>query len=67
MTNRLLIIPARGGSKRIKLKNIKLFKKKPIIYYPIKEAVKSGRKSFLAGRMKRKNLAAPSSPTDGLI
>ena len=41
MTNRLLIIPARGGSKRIKLKNIKLFKKKPIIYYPIKEAVKS--------------------------
>jgi CMP-N-acetylneuraminic acid synthetase len=39
--NRLMIIPARGGSKRIKNKNIKLFKSKPIIYYPIKEIIKS--------------------------
>ena len=38
---RLLIIPARGGSKRIKNKNIKKFKKKPIIYYTINSAVKS--------------------------
>tara|TARA_Y100000996_G_scaffold414689_1_gene406328 strand:- start:1672 stop:2361 length:690 start_codon:yes stop_codon:yes gene_type:complete len=38
---RLLIIPARGGSKRIKNKNIKKFKKKPIIYYTIDSAVKS--------------------------
>ena len=38
---RLLVIPARSGSKRIKNKNIKLFFGKPIISYPIKEAVKS--------------------------
>lgn len=38
---RLLIIPARSGSKRIKNKNIKLFDGKPMISYPIKEAIKS--------------------------
>ena len=38
---RLLIIPARGGSKRIKNKNIKKFKNKPIIFYTIDNAVKS--------------------------
>ena len=38
---RLLIIPARGGSKRIKNKNIKIFNYKPIIYYPLKAAKKS--------------------------
>jgi pseudaminic acid cytidylyltransferase len=37
----IAIIPARSNSKRIKKKNIKLFDKKPIIYYPIKEALKS--------------------------
>ena len=41
MKNRLLVIPARSGSKRIKNKNIRAFKGKPIIYYSIKEAVKS--------------------------
>ena len=41
MKKRLLIIPARSGSKRIKNKNIKLFQKKPIIYFPLKEAKKS--------------------------
>jgi len=35
------IIPARGGSKRIKKKNIKNFLGKPIISYPIKEAIKA--------------------------
>ena len=35
------IIPARGGSKRIKKKNIKLFNQKPIISYSIKKALKS--------------------------
>ena len=34
----LIIIPARGGSKRIHKKNIKLFNGKPLIYYTIKVA-----------------------------
>lgn len=37
----LAIIPARGGSKRIKHKNIKKFNGKPIIYWTIKAAIKS--------------------------
>ncbi len=39
--NSICIIPARGGSKRIKMKNIKNFFGKPIVYYPIMEAKKS--------------------------
>ncbi|MFO0507371.1 MAG: pseudaminic acid cytidylyltransferase [bacterium] len=42
MTKRLAIIPARGGSKRIPLKNIKLFNGKPIIVYSIEAALSSG-------------------------
>ena len=38
---RIAIIPARGGSKRIKNKNIKLFHGKPMISYPISELIKS--------------------------
>ena len=41
MTNRLLIIPARKGSKRIKNKNFKKFNGKPIIFYSIELALKS--------------------------
>lgn len=37
----LAIIPARGGSKRIPRKNIKEFLGKPIIAYPIEEAINS--------------------------
>lgn len=37
----LCIIPARGGSKRIPRKNIKLFMGKPIIAYSIEAALKS--------------------------
>jgi N-acylneuraminate cytidylyltransferase len=37
----LAIIPARGGSKRIPRKNIKLFLGKPIIAYSIEAALKS--------------------------
>jgi len=37
----IAIIAARGGSKRIKKKNIKNFKGKPIIFYSIKAAIKS--------------------------
>tara|TARA_Y100001968_G_C19258475_1_gene668014 strand:- start:253 stop:948 length:696 start_codon:yes stop_codon:yes gene_type:complete len=37
----LLVIPARGGSKRIPKKNIKHFKGKPIIEWVVKEAINS--------------------------
>lgn len=37
----IAIIPARGGSQRIRLKNIKLFKKKPILEWTIKTLKKS--------------------------
>lgn len=39
--NVIAIIPARGGSKRIPQKNIKLFAGKPIIAYPIEQALAS--------------------------
>jgi N-acylneuraminate cytidylyltransferase len=39
---RLCIIPARGGSKRIPRKNIKVFLAKPMIAYSIEAALKSG-------------------------
>ncbi len=37
----LAIIPARSGSKRIKNKNLQKINNKPLIYYAIKEALKS--------------------------
>lgn len=39
---RIAVIPARGGSKRIPRKNIKLFMGKPAIYYPIEISLRSG-------------------------
>jgi pseudaminic acid cytidylyltransferase len=42
MSSNICIIPARGGSKRIPRKNIKLFHGKPIIAYSIEVALKSG-------------------------
>ena len=39
---KVAIIPARGGSKRIPRKNVKLFCGKPIIAYSIEAAVRSG-------------------------
>lgn len=41
MKKKIAIIPARGGSKRIPRKNIKLFLDKPIIAYSIEAALKS--------------------------
>lgn len=41
MTNKIAIIPARGGSKRIPKKNIKSFLGKPIIAYAIETALNS--------------------------
>ena len=38
----ICIIPARGGSKGIKLKNLQKLDNKPLIYYPINAAIKSG-------------------------
>src|SRR2546428_13341498 len=40
--NKIAIIPARGGSKRIPRKNIKDFLGKPIIAYSIEAALSSG-------------------------
>ena len=37
----IALIPARGGSKGIKRKNIKLFNNKPLIYWSIKMALES--------------------------
>ena len=37
----IAIIPARGGSKRIKNKNIKIFDGKPIIYWTIIKLMKT--------------------------
>ena len=37
----LCIIPARGGSKGLKGKNIQKVDGKPLIFYPIKSAIKS--------------------------
>jgi N-acylneuraminate cytidylyltransferase len=42
MKTSLAVIPARGGSKRIPRKNIKLFANQPIIKYSIDAALKSG-------------------------
>lgn len=40
--NNICVIPARGGSKRIPKKNIKLFLGKPIVAYSIETAISSG-------------------------
>ena len=37
----IAIIPARGGSKTIKYKNLALLNGKPLVYYSIKSAIKS--------------------------
>ncbi len=41
MTSAIAIIPARGGSKRIPRKNIREFNHRPMISYPIQEALNS--------------------------
>jgi len=42
MTKSIAFIHARGGSKRIPRKNIKMFHGKPLIAYPIQTALSSG-------------------------
>ena len=39
--SKIAVIPARGGSKRIPLKNIKEFNGSPLISYSIKAALES--------------------------
>ena len=39
--NTIALIPARGGSKGLPRKNIKLFNSKPLIYWSIQTALKS--------------------------
>jgi CMP-N-acetylneuraminic acid synthetase len=39
--NVICIIPARGGSKGLKLKNLQKVNNQPLLYYPIKSALKS--------------------------
>ena len=39
--NILVVIPARGGSKGIPRKNLRLLGEKPLIYYSIKNALQS--------------------------
>ena len=38
----ICIIPARGGSKGLKMKNLQKVNSKPLIYFPIKAALKVG-------------------------
>lgn len=42
MTNRVALIPARGGSKRLPRKNILPVLGRPVIHYPVKAALDSG-------------------------
>ena len=37
----LAIIPARKGSKRLRLKNFRIFRGKPLFYWPLKLSEKS--------------------------
>ena len=43
MKNYICIIPARGGSKSVKNKNLKVVNNKPLLYYAITSAIKSNK------------------------
>ena len=64
--NIVCIIPARGGSKRIKNKNILNFFGKPIIYYSINEAKKSKRRVCAVGTTCMRAIETSVSP-DGYL
>ena len=49
--NILAVIPARGGSKRLPGKNIKLLNGKPLIYYPIELAIQAEQKGLIIGHI----------------
>jgi N-acylneuraminate cytidylyltransferase len=48
LNNVIVIIPARGGSKRIKNKNIRLLGKKPLISYSIQTGLALGLKTYVS-------------------
>jgi CMP-N-acetylneuraminic acid synthetase len=50
------IIPARGGSKGVKNKNLKIINKKPLLYYTIKRAKQSNKITHLIGSTENKNI-----------
>lgn len=47
----LAIIPARGESKRLPGKNIKLLNGKPLVYYPIELAIQAEQKGLIIGHV----------------
>ncbi len=63
----ICIIPARGGSKRIPGKNIKLFCGKPIIEYPIEVAKKSKLFSYIVVSTDDKKIAEISKKAGALV
>ena len=50
------IIPARGGSKGVKNKNLKIINKKPLVYYTIKRAKQSKLITHLIGSTENKKI-----------
>ena len=58
MVKRLAIVPARGGSKRIRNKNIKLFCGNPVINYTINTLQKSKLFSKIHVSTESKKIAA---------
>ena len=52
----ICIIPARGGSKGLKLKNLRKVDGKPLIYYPINAAIKSEVCDAVFVRIQQKDL-----------
>ena len=66
MVSRLVIIPARGNSKRIKNKNIKNFCGQPIIFYTIKTLEKSKlfKKIFVSTESKKVSKVIPKNYID---
>ena len=55
---KILLIPARSKSQRIKFKNIKNFHGKPIIYYPITISLKSNLFDRIIVSTDSKNIAS---------
>ncbi len=64
---RVCIIPARGGSKRIPRKNIRLFHGRPIITYSIDTAFSSGLFDVVAVSTEDPEIAAISAMSNAMV